>query len=373
MIKVITTVGTSLFNNYLEKSKDIEVPLKHLKDKPFGEYHNLGPRIRQIKDKVAPWAKNNIEASAEIKSLHKIQKKLADHLDVYLLATDTVISALAAQIIQDSFAGIKEFRVNFNPNNDVIGGLQVDNYQLFVRTGLPGLVRRVESIANGNFGDVVFNIAGGYKGIIPYLTVMGLINNCDIYYIFEESQTVIEIPRVPLEINYAIFEKYSAEIMQLENYIEKYNNEKKKNFSAFSKLEEAGMVEIADDIASLSPLGMIFYEKYRRNIFEFYCSDEVWEEINRQKDIQRIITEKFSDKTIRANKTETKTDTKGVHRVYDDGDNPNRIYYFEHMGGIYIYKTFQNEEAAREFIKTPLNREEVMKNARKRKWGLTNV
>ncbi|HOV79917.1 MAG TPA: hypothetical protein PK728_07380 [Bacillota bacterium] len=369
MIKVITTVGTSLFNNYLENSRDIEVPLKYLKNKPFREYHNLGPRIRQIKEKVAPWAKNDIEASAEIKSLHKIQKKLADNLDVYLLATDTAVSALAAEIIQDSFARSKEFRLNFNPQKDVIGGLQVDNYQLFVLTGLPGLVRRVENIAGGNFGDVVFNIAGGYKGIIPYLTVMGLINNCDIYYIFEESQTVIEIPKVPLEINYSLFEKYSAEIGRLENIIGNYNDEKKKNFIAFSELEKTGMVEIADDMAVLSPLGVIFHEKYRRSIFEFYCSDEVWEEINKQKDIQRIITEKFSDRTIRANKTETK----GVHRVYDDGDNPNRIYYFEDMGGIYIYKTFQNEEAAKEFIKTPLNREEVMKNARKRKWGLTNV
>lgn len=369
IIKVVTTVGTSLFNNYLEKNKDIEVPLKYIKDKPFREYHNLGPRIRQIKEKVTPWAKNNIEASAEIKSLHKIQKKLADNLDVYLLATDTAVSALAAEIIHESFAVSKEFRVNFNPNNDVIGGLQVDNYQLFVRTGLPGLVRRIEGIANGNFGNVVFNIAGGYKGIIPYLIVMGLINNCDIYYIFEESQTVIEIPRVPLEINYSLFEKYRTEISQLENIIGNYNDEKKKNFIAFSELEEAGMVEIADDMAVLNPLGVIFYEKYRRNFFEFFCSDEVWDEIGRQKDIQRIITEKFSDKTIRANKTETK----GAHRVYDDGDNPNRIYYFEHRDDVYIYKTFQNEEAAKKFINTPLNREEVIKNAKKRKWGLTNV
>ena len=83
MIKVVTTVGASLFNNYHENSKDIEVPLKHLKNKPFKEYHNLTPRVRQIKEKVIPWAVKNIEASAEIKSLHKIQKKLDESLEVY--------------------------------------------------------------------------------------------------------------------------------------------------------------------------------------------------------------------------------------------------------------------------------------------------
>ncbi|SFR15886.1 hypothetical protein [Desulfoscipio geothermicus] len=370
MIKVITTVGTSLFNNYLESNRDIENPLKHFKNKPFREYRNLAPRARQVKEKVTPWAAKSIEASAEIKSLHKIQKKLAESLDVYLLATDTAISALAAEIIQDRFAGIKDFRVNFNLGHDVIGGLQVDNYRLFVKTGLPNLVKRIEKIADSYFGNVVFNIAGGYKGVIPYLTVMALINNCDIYYIFEESQSVIEIPKVPLEINYSVFAKYSEEIEQLENGIEKYAKEKNKNYVTFSELEKTGLVEqLEGDMAFLSPLGYIFLDKYRRNYFEFYCSDEVWEEINKQRDIQRILAEKFNEHIIRQSKTETK----GVHRVYDDGNNPNRIYYFEYGDNVYIYKTFQDEEAAREFIKTPLKREEVIKNAKKRKWVLANV
>lgn len=370
MIKVITTVGTSLFNNYLESNKDFENLLKYLKNKSFKEYRDLAPRARQIKEKVVPWDAKSIEASAEIKSLYKIQKKLAESLDVYLLATDTALSPLAAEIIQARFDGMKNFRVNFNPDHDVIGGLQVDNYQLFVQTGLPKLVERIEKIAEGYFGNVVFNIAGGYKGVIPYLTVMALINDCDIYYIFEDSQTVIEIPRVPLEINYSVFEKYSDEIGQLEKVVENYRKEREKSFIAFSELEKAGLVEQpGDDMAFLSPLGIIFLDKYRRNFFEFYCSDKVWEEINNQRDIQRILAEKFKEHIILENKTETK----GVHRVYDDGNNPNRIYYFEHEGSIYIYKTFQNEEAAREFIKTPLNREEIIKNAKKRKWVLANV
>lgn len=369
MIKVVTTVGASLFNNYLENSKDIEVPLKHLKNKPFKEYHNLTPRVRQIKEKVIPWAVKNIEASAEIKSLHKIQKKLDESLEVHLLSTDTAVSTLAAEIIQARFDGMNGFRISFNVDHDVIIGLQVDNYQLFVQEGLPNLVKRIEKIAGGYFGNIVFNIAGGYKGVIPYLTVMALINNCDIYYVFEESQTVIEIPRVPMEINYAVFDKYSEEIRQLENGLENYGKERAKSFAAFSELEKAGMVEKLEDIAFLSPLGVIFQERYRRNYFEFYCSNEVWEEIKTQKDIQRILTEKFREGIIRENKTETK----GMHRVYDDGDNPNRIYYFEHVGDVYIYKTFQNEEAAKEFINTPLSREEVIKNAIKRKWVLTIV
>ena len=368
MIRVITTVGTSLFSNYLDANKDIEIHYKNIKEKPFKEYHNLQARIKQVKARVTPWAANNIEASAEIKSLWKIYEFLKQPLDVYLIATDTVVSALAAEIIKARFDGEPDFTVHFK-DADIITGLQVKDYQLFVRNGLPNLVYRIGEITANHYGEAIFNIAGGYKGVIPYMTVMALVNNWSIYYIFEESQTVIEIPRAPIKIDYDVFEKYSREVNMLEEGIEKYNHIRSKSFLEFTELEKMGLVEAIDDIAFLSPLGVIFHEKYRQRFFDFYCNDEVWEEIQNQKDIQRIITEKFANKAARENKTETK----GMHMVFDDGDNQNRIYYFKHGGSIYIYKTFQNEEAARKFIDSTLNKEEVMKKAKKRKWGLKDV
>ena len=228
---------------------------------------------------------------------------------------------------------------------------------------------RIEEITANHYGEVIFNIAGGYKGVIPYMTIMALINNWCIYYIFEGSQTVIKIPRVPIKIDYNIFEKYSDEITMLHDVIENYSRIKSKNYQAYTTLEENGLVETIDGMAFLSPLGLIFNEKYRRKFFNFYCTDEVWKEIQTQKDINRIILEKFSNKTIRNNKTETK----GEHTVFDDGNNQNRIYYFQHEGGIYVYKTFQNEEAAKKFIDSSFNKEEIVKNAKMRRQGLKNV
>ncbi len=368
MIKVITTVGASLFSNYLDVNEDIKIHYKNIKEKPFKEYHNLQARIKQIKARVTPWATKNIEASAEIKSLWKIYEFLKQPLDVYLIATDTVVSVLAAEIIKARFDGEPDFTLHFK-DVDVITGLQVKDYQLFVREGLPKLVYRIEEITANHYGEVIFNIAGGYKGVIPYMTVMALVNNWSIYYIFEESQTVIEIPKAPIKINYDVFEKYSREINMLRDVVENYNRVRTKNFLTFTELEKMGLVETDDGMAFLSPLGVIFHEKYRQMFFDFYCNDEVWEEIQNQKDIQRIITEKFANKAIRENKTEIK----GMHMVFDDGDNQNRIYYFKQEGGIYIYKTFQNEEAAKKFIDSTLNKEEVMKKAKMRKWGLKNV
>lgn len=367
MIKVIATVGASLFTNYLDGNRDIGTHYNYIIDKPFKEHHDLKDRIEHIKKRVTPWANKNIEASAEIKSLWKIHESLKEPLDIYLIATDTVVSALAADIIKTWFEEKPGFTVHFK-DTDVILGLQVKNYQQFVQKGLPGLVERIEEITANHYGEVIFNIAGGYKGVIPYMTVMALINNWCIYYIFEGSQTVIKIPRVPIKIDYNIFEKYSDEITMLHDVIENYSQIKSNNYQAYTTLEENGLVETIDGMAFLSPLGLIFNEKYRRKFFNFYCTEKVWAEIQAQKDIIRIIKDKFA-RAIHKNKTETK----GVHTVFDDGNNQNRIYYFQHEGGIYIYKTFQNEEAAKKFIDSSFNKEEIVKNAKMRRLGLKNV
>ncbi|NLI12589.1 MAG: hypothetical protein GX425_08195 [Peptococcaceae bacterium] len=375
MIKVITTVGASIFTNYLDWKKDIENHINYIKNKPYKEYSNLFPRIKQIKEKITAWAASNVDASAEIKSLVKIQKVRNEPLDVYLLATETVISALAAEIIRDWFAGDSNFTVRFNPVQDVIKGLQVNDYQVFVQRGLPNLVHRINTIAGGDhdkggyFGNVIFNIAGGYKGVIPYMTILAQVNNCDIYYIFEESQTIIKIPKTPIRIDYNIFDKYPQEITMLENGIEKYQQQKNEHYAVFDELEKMGLVEIAGDLAVLSPLGVIFFEKYKSWTYHFFCSDEVWNEIQEHKDIKRILSEKFYNSAARENKTEIKQ----THMVYDDGDNQNRIYYFKNNDDIYIYKTFQDESAAKKYISTPLNKSEVIKKSKRRQWRLANV
>ena len=100
-----------------------------------------------------------------------------------------------------------------------------------------------------------------------------------------------------------------------------------------------------------------------------YASDEVLERINEQKDIYRILEDKFRFRDTR----EKKTEIKGEHRVYDDGDNPNRIFYFEEDGRIYIYATFQDHEKYEEFINTKIDREKIKNSAKRRKIYLEEV
>lgn len=351
MLKVITTVGTSIFDNYVESSES------NLLDRDY--LNNLYSEInenknKRIKDKIKKWIErinDRKQVSAEIKSLLKLKDEKQDKtLNVYLLATDTIASSLAAEIIKEILEkeGLKVF---YNPDNDVIKDLQMENTSLFVKHGLSNLVNRIELIADGYYGNVVFNITGGYKGIIPYMTIMGIINKCEIKYIYENSERLMSIPQLPLQIDEDFFEKNYNLLFVFEKGVEKYSEFKKSNFKVTDEMERRGLIEFVDNIALLSPIGQILFQNYKSKFFWFYCSDDVFEAINRQVDIKRILQEKFSTNY------QDKTEYKNGHFVYDDGNNPNRIFYFEENSMIYIYKTFENHDEYEKYLRTPFSNE----------------
>ncbi len=112
----------------------------------------------------------------------------------------------------------------------------------------------------------------------------------------------------------------------------------------------------------LNSLGSALWNKYKARFFTFLAPDDVWQEIQTQQDILRILQNKFHDEAARENKTETKQ----VHRVFDDGKNNNRIYYFTHDGNVYIYKTFESESAAKKFIDSDLDKDAVIRASQPR-------
>jgi len=344
MKKVITTVGTSVFDNYFNQNNNSSFQLYYnkLENKSFSEWSDYKEYIDKLKQGIKGWIKGAKDASAEITSILKIREELqGEELDVYLLATDTILSALAAEIIKDYF----EDKVNayFNNQNDIISELQVKDKSSFIKKGLPNLINRINQISAGFWENILFNITGGYKGVIPYLTIISTINRCEIKYIFEKSEELITIPQLPIKIDETIFDNYINYINKLEQGIDDYNKEKQNN-KTYKELEKNGLVEYEDNLAFLSPIGQILYTKYKNNVFVFYASDNVFEEIQKQGNIREILSSKF------VKNFERKTEQKNDHYVYDDGNNPYRIFYFQQENNIYIYKTFEDHDEYEKYL-----------------------
>lgn len=361
MKKIITTVGTSLFTNLLKDDQNY----KNLKDKPHKDWDSNSSYIDELRKKISSKTKNETD-SAELQSLAKIRTKIQGDVEVFLIATDTILSRLACEVLKEKIPSIlnNNIEVSFNPQLDVVSELQVKDREKFQKEGLVNLLNRIEKIASGYWENLIFNITGGYKAVIPYLTILAQVHSVVSYYTFQDSDEdkfeLLEIPNLPLSIKEELFNQYWEEFAKLESE----NTISKDNFQ-FQFLQDANScLEVVENFVSLNPLGLFLWRKYKEKFFIFYSPDDVWKEIQKQSDVQRIIKEKFTNE----NSLQSKTEQKGKHLVFDDGNNSNRIFYFKDKEKIYIYKTFdkQHDEYER-FIQSALDKPNILKTSKPRK------
>lgn len=357
MKKIITMIGTSIFENYFNKNKDITNRdyYNRIKDKRAKERQDEKDREKYLRNGIEKWIKEEKDKkniSAEIKSIIKLKEELNDKFEIYLLSSDTILSELAGEIIKNIIPqildDIKELKIK------TIEGLQIWDRNEFEK-GMERLITEIYSIAKEYWDDVIINITGGYKATIPYLTILAQINNCPIYYIFEDTDALIKIPNIPFSKEwfdwkklkeYEIFlEKLEQGITEKSDYYSLINSDFYKNYSFLVWTDKDGLAE-------LNPIGRIIYNKYKEKIFEFYTYDEIFSIIQSNKNLKELFEKQFSNKEQRKNKTEEKNG----HFVYDAGNNQLRIFYREIKNKIYIYKVFTNHDEYERYLNsTPFN------------------
>lgn len=240
MIKVITTVGTSIFENYLKKNNSIRTQFETLKDKPNSGANNYTLDIEQVKKTISAFV-NEPDASAEIKSLLKIKEKyFLDKMHVYLICTDTILSFLSAQILKEFYSCGKDI-VFEEPI--LINGLSLLDKEIFEKIGLINLITEVNKIINSdnNKSKFIFNITGGYKAVIPFLTIFGQLMAVDLFYIFETTDELIQIPQLPIQFETTLAEKYYYALSLLKDNL-RINSGYKLKTEYFNDLNKVGFV-----------------------------------------------------------------------------------------------------------------------------------
>lgn len=290
MTVVITPVGTSLFTNGGENNtiiSDFFADIKDLRNSDWQLYIEVINRLRTETTQFI--SSTGITACAELQSTAKIQDALDNEIRVHLLASDTIASRLAAEILKDqinlpnSVLGPLVTAI-FNPNPaigkiDVIRDLQVKNAKEFSREGMPNLFHRIHDIMKWeafDSGNLAINITGGYGATLPYLTIFAQLESVPLYYNFEDSNELIEIPQAPLTIDWDLIKHYSNVLEQIDAGIETsdWREFKKTNYQAVKELdafiwwdESAG--------ACLSPIGVIFWEQYLKSHFVLELAEGV--------------------------------------------------------------------------------------------------
>ncbi len=352
-MKIITTVGTSLLTNLLYKDNSVKDLFEILKQQDYNKKREFQGQYDKL---LSLLKKQNFDEkiSAEIKSIINIQNSNNfTFLEIELITTDTLLSPLCAEALKYILEENLDIQVNFSKNN-IIDDLQVSDYKRY-KKGLINLINRLNNFTyDGQYTDILLNITGGFKGVIPYMTLYGQINNIPLFYIFEFTNSLIEIPQLPITLDKTVFDKYWQEFYKVSIDMIKKDKLSKK-FLQYAQ----HLIEIEDGYVYINALGKILWDSYQKDHFFFYATDEVYREIEKQKDIVSILSSKFKDIVG------SKTETKGSHKVYDDGNNPNRIFYFKENDNFYIYKTFQNHDIYEKYInKSSINKKDFVEKSK---------
>ena len=301
MIKVITTVGTSLFTNYMKKEvvkslktlgkRDYELDddafNRALKDKATTSdledelksklttfwIHNLKKeKDEKVNIKYVQGTGLNVGCCAEVQTLIAIANK-AEYkdqiLEVHLLCTDTQLSQLAASIIKDltipNITFVEPVKID---------KLQVKNAKDFEDEGFFNLVKEVQSI-KGDDENVVLNISGGYKALIPPLTLLAQLEKLMMYYIYEDEGKLIETGALPINFDWSVIEKY---VVYLNNNNQRNNRASEDTISDMQKLYL--IKQNSRDLTLIGDLLRIYSQKaspFTETIFGYFIEHKVFE------------------------------------------------------------------------------------------------
>lgn len=291
MRTIITTVGTSMITNYLSLDGRRKVGQQSYVaidnewqslDEELSATTIYASRHKNAISRVSNVLKNrwyslngepNESASAEISSILRIKKTIANDqpCQVHLLATDTLHSVMAAELVRDWFERFKslyKIEVLFQrPPADfsdqesseyVVRNLQAVQGNRY-RQGFQNLFSLLSKLLVKYKRQVIFNITGGYKANIPPVVLFAQLENVPLYYLHEGNSTqeneLIKIDELPFGFDYSQWEVFVDYLSNKQLRVNYQGSELIQLFRSYKIIEE--------DSLDLTPIGRLL-EVYLR-------------------------------------------------------------------------------------------------------------
>ena len=155
-----------------------------------------------------------IPASAESNSLFRMGLDRNDR--VFLLHSDTPDGKTCAEAVENL---IKRSLNLKNVQLCEIAGLQVTDGNRFRKEGVNSLFGSLDRICrnllNRSQREIWLNITGGFKSVVPYVTLFGQLYQLPVVYIFERSDSLITLPPAPVNFDFERLARAADAIHQL--------------------------------------------------------------------------------------------------------------------------------------------------------------
>ena len=206
----ICTLGTSVANELGQSLRDRQQHPGGWDDQDDSFEKDLGNLVSSaLKD-----ADGFHACSAEATILRKAGVSHDDH--VVLLCTDTGLARICGEatrrLIVSGF-GLDESVVELVR----VQGLQVADAECLRREGLPNFVKVVvDRIKENRYAyDTVLCPVGGYKGIVPFLTALGMAFHLPVLYTFEHIDSLVRLPPLPFSLDRELYARAKDALVEI--------------------------------------------------------------------------------------------------------------------------------------------------------------
>jgi len=233
------------------------------------------------------------ELSAELNSLQRLGLGAGDH--VVLLATDTAEGRACGEMLARCVTNVFHL-----PETDVrvvrIEGLQVRDAERLRKVGLVKLLDTILTYVMDpqiRFGsEIVLNATGGYKGVVPFLTVVGMLFRLRTVYIFEFAETLICLPPLPFSFDLHLYQRALPALNEIvrESFVpEEQFFRKITNFQEHERDLFGGFVETVEPgIVTLSPLAFALQKVEQGGPRTIYLAPAVAEDYQKATEFDRL-------------------------------------------------------------------------------------
>ncbi|MDR1836449.1 MAG: putative CRISPR-associated protein [Treponema sp.] len=219
---LICTVGTSISND-CEIQKPMMKKNISWEDADINDGAELRRQIIELmkKDDRNPCKKENLrKLGAEMNVLSRLDIEKNDR--IVLLASDNAFGKICTDMVKyacvEAF-GLAEGAVEVRR----IEGLQVLDARKLRETGLKNLVRTIlEYVANDEYRwtyDIILNPTGGFKGVVPFITILGMLYGRRCVYLFEFADELINLPPLPFSFDMRLYSRVRPALAYIEEEV----------------------------------------------------------------------------------------------------------------------------------------------------------
>ena len=225
---VISTVGTSVLTNQIDRDIDDNGWYERLQqtanytDNEIQHYPDIKQFILELKERAEQELSSNDtekirKATAELNGIYglyneQIEQGIPDtHL---LVTTDTAQGTVAAEIVE-SFLKSKGLT---NISTHDRSGLSTASSDIFVE-GMaklfPSIQETIKKWKKSKY-TICFNLVGGFKALQGYFNTIGMFYADEIIYVFEGSNQLIKIPKLPVKVDVSEIKPYEVQLAMMD-------------------------------------------------------------------------------------------------------------------------------------------------------------